>query len=389
MPWKAKRPVDLKMEFVMRRRGGERMSDLCREYGINRQTGYEIWNRFSRLGGEALLPQSRAPKRRPWKTPVEVAELLVAERKAHPSWGPRKLKAVIELARSVKLPSPTTISSILGQHGLLERRKRRSNFSRSWSSGLREPKAPNDVWGADYKGQFRLGDASYCYPLTISDLRSRSILACEGMSAINEDVAYEVSLQTFAKFGLPDAIRTDNGVPFASVGLANLSKLSVLWLRLGIDLERIDPGQPQQNGCHERMHRTLKRETTRPASSNLLQQQERFDRFLEEFNQVRPHEALDQKRPADVYKPSARKLPEKIPEPSYPMHDDAVVLNSSGDLRVAGRKYHLSSALAGELVGIVEEDDGRWRVSFTSIDLGHVDPQSKSFEPTTLAPPAG
>lgn len=383
MPWKAKRPVDLKMEFVVRRKAGERMSDLCREYGINRQTGYEVWRRFKELGGAGLVPQSRAPKRRPLKTPVELRELVIAERRAHPTWGAKKLKKVIEKS-GVMLPSATTISTILKTAGLLEKRKRRSHV-RSWATGLRIPSAPNDVWGADYKGQFRLGDASYCYPLTMTDLWSRSILTCEGMGSIDEDVACAVSIQTFAKFGIPTAIRTDNGGPFASVGLGKLSKLSVLWVRLGIQLERIDPGEPQQNGCHERMHRTLKQETTRPAAQNLLQQQERFDRFMREFNNVRPHEAIEMKSPSELYRPSETKLPAEIPDPSYPLHDDSISVGAAGHIRVAGRQYYLTPALAGQLVGILEQEDSRWLVSFCGIDLGHVDPRAKEFTPIVSA----
>jgi len=234
VPWKASRPMDLKLEFVMRHRRGERMSDLCREYGIHRQTGYEIWKRFESQGPAGLLPQSRAPRTRPRRIAGEIEHLLVETRRRHPSWGPKKLKHVLEAQHSVKLPAPSTICGVLKRNGLVERRPLRRQGERPRAMGLRNAHEPNDVWCADYKGQFRLGDQSYCYPLTMTDQMSRFILACDGMGRISDDEACESSANAFRKYGLPAAIRTDNGVPFSSRGLAGLTKLSVFWLRLGI-----------------------------------------------------------------------------------------------------------------------------------------------------------
>jgi len=279
VPWKATKPVDLKMEFIARLRAGERITDLCREYGISRKTGHKLVNRVERLGACGLEEQSRAPKHIPHRTPPEVVQLILATKRRRQTWGPKKLKDELERQLGHVLPATSTIASILDRNGLVDKRKYRPRHTPRPTT-LRQALAPNDVWCIDYKGQFRLGDGSYCYPLTVTDQYSRYLLGCEGMSAINDEAARDACAEIFRTHGLPLAMRSDNGVPFASTGLAGLTKLSVYWLRLGIALERIRPAHPQDNGQHERMHRTLKRETTRPARSNLLQQQERFDAFV-------------------------------------------------------------------------------------------------------------
>ena len=392
MPWKTSRPVDVKAEFVRRLKSGERMTDLCAEFGIHRQTGYEVLARYEGAGGiEGLLPRSRAPKRIPHKTRDEVVQLLVNARKEFPTWGPKKLKAHLERTLDIVLPAASTIGDVLKRNGLIESGKRQRHRPSIRPTALREATAPNELWAGDYKGQFRVGNGSYCYPLTITDQYSRMLLCCEGMSRIDEDQACEASIRTFRKYGLPRAFRTDNGVPFASRGLAQLTRLSVLWLRLGIELERITPGEPQENGQHERMHRTLKRETARPARANLLQQQERFDQFQTEFNEVRPHEALGQVPPAKVHQISSRPMPEILPLPQYPLHDDILVVNSSGVVAFGGvrERYYLCPALAGQEVGVRETEDGRWVVTFMNLDLGHIDRRSRRFDSiTTASPPA-
>lgn len=381
MPWKESRPVNLKIEFVTRLQRGERMVDLCLEYGIHRQTGYEVWARYHQGGIEGLEPRSRAPKHIPHKSAEEVAQFVVEERKRHPSWGPKKLKSILERERGLRLPAASTIGEILKREGLVVARKRR-RFPKLEPTGLRAVGAPNQVWGADYKGHFRLGDRSYCYPLTMSDLHSRYLIACEGMAAIDEEEALEASANAFRSHGLPETIRTDNGVPFVTQGLCGLSRLSVFWLRLGIQLERILPGKPQQNGRHERMHRTLKWETAKPSSRNLLQQQGRFDHFRQEFNEKRPHEALGQKRPTEVHQPSPRNLPEVLPEPDYLMEDDVLNVTTSGHIVFGrGHRYYLSKALRGQQVGLTEADSGRWILRFTHVELGSIDPETRTFDP--------
>lgn len=257
------------------------MTDLCEEFGISRQTGHRIWSRFQEKGPDALLDQSRAPKRIPHRTPQELRELVVQAKKKHPTWGPKKLYAWLsEQHRGVAVPAGSTIGEILKQEGLVKSRPRRQRF-KATGTGRDVPTAPNQLWCADFKGQFRLGNGSYCYPLTITDAFSRYLIACAALDGTSCGPAQTVFEDAFETYGVPAAIRTDNGVPFASRGLAGLTELSAWWKRLQIRIERIEPGHPEQNGQHERMHLTLKTETTRPASGNMLQQQERFDVFVE------------------------------------------------------------------------------------------------------------
>jgi transposase InsO family protein len=378
MPWRARETMDVKREFMRRLKSGERMSDLCREYEISRETGYELERRFDVGGDAGLQPQSRAPKHSPKRTPPTVVDLVVEERRAHPTWGARKLKVMLERSGG-PMPASSTIHGMLKRRGLVEKRRRLPTVTRG-KSGLRQAAQPNEVWCVDYKGQFRLGDKSLCYPLTLTDQYSRFLVAVESMAAIDGEAALETTFHAFRRYGLPDVIRSDNGSPFASSrAIAGLSTLSTAWMRLGIELEHIDPGHPEQNGRHERMHRTLKQDTTRPASSNLLAQQERFNRFVEEFNSVRPHEALDNKTPAAVYRPSAKPFPGAFPDVSYPLHDDVVVIPRNGQLRIGRHQFFLSHALVGHPVGIREEEDGRWLVTFMKLDLGHYAPQTNLF----------
>jgi transposase InsO family protein len=371
-----------RMQFVTRLEKGERMTDLCQEFGISRKTGYKFWERFKRGGARGLDDASRAPKRVARKTLEAMEQFLVTARGEHPSWGGKKLKNVFEREHpEVKLPSASTVSAILKRHGLVKDRKRRRHLA-ARSGPLTVAQSPNEVWAVDYKGQFRLGNREYCYPLTATDLASRFILAIEALDGTDEEQAREVFEDVFATYGLPAAIRSDNGIPFASQGLAGLTKLSAWWLRIGIRHERIEPGHPEQNGQHERMHRTLKAETARPARANVLQQQDRFDEFREEFNEKRPHEALDMKRPAEIYKPAERRLPDPLPELEYPLHDDVLVVGRNGHIRLPrGRQVFLANALVGHPVGLREQLDGAWLVTFAGLDLGTYDARLGKFEP--------
>ncbi len=385
MPWKAQSPVDLRKQLMERLHGGERMTDLCREYGISRKTGQKFKARFAQAGVEGLRDQSRAPHVIPHKTQVELMDLVLAERRKHPTWGPRKLKAVLERQLGRPLPSHTTLSVMLSKAGLVKPRKRRPRHAPE-PTQLRNASEPNDVWCIDYKGQFRLGDRTYCYPLTITDQCSRYILACEGMPAIRGEEARDICMEVFREWGLPTAIRSDNGAPFASKGLGGLTKLSAFLIRLGVALERIRPAHPEENGRHERMHRTLKAETTRPARANLLQQQERFDEWVREFNHERPHEALAMRRPAEVFAPSYRTLPSKLAELVYPTHDDVVRVNRWGQASIPGRgMVHVSTALAEENIGLREQADGRLLLTFATLDLAFIE-RSGSLIPLHVNP---
>jgi transposase InsO family protein len=284
----------------------------------------------------------------------------------------------------MRVPARSTIHAVLDRHGLVARMRRRRRVS---GTPLSQGLEPNDLWCADFKGEFRLGNGRYCYPLTVTDHASRYLLMCEALESTREETAITAFEQLFKERGLPGAIRSDNGVPFASPnGLYNLSRMAVWWLRLGVEIERIKPGRPQQNGRHERMHLTLKKETTRPAGTNFLQQQARFDAFVSEFNDERPHEALGMKVPADAYNASARAY-DGLPELDYPLHDKDVVVTCCGRICMHRKKINISTVLAGQRLGIKEVDDGIWLVSFMHYDLGYIDLEQKSLQ--TLDNPFG
>lgn len=295
---------------------------------------------------------------------MQVEAAIVAARREKPNWGARKIRERLlrRLTHGVKVPATSTIHAVLHRHGLVTPPRR--SRTRAEGTPLSEGLAPNDLWATDYKGEFMLGNKRYCYSLTLTDHASRSLRLCEAMESNAEQPTFTAFERLFRERGLPVAIRSDNGVPFASPnGLFNLSKLSVWWLRLGIRLERIRPGHPQQNGRHERMHLTLKQETTRPAGANLLQQQAKFDDFIEQFHHQRPHEALGMKCPAELYTPSPRPY-QGIPEPHYPFHDRTVVVTCCGRLCLYRKKINLSRSLAGQAVGLKAVDEGIWLVTF-------------------------
>src|SRR5579884_3046566 len=381
MPWKESSVMDECIRFVIRLKDGESMASLCREFGISRKTGYKIVERYEECGLAGLTDRARRPHRYANQLPEQIEAAIVAAKREKPSWGARKIRERLlrRLPSEVKVPARSTIHAILDRHGLVTRLKR--SRTRTEATPLSSGLTPNELWCTDYKGEFKLGNQRYCYPLTVTDHASRFLLLCEAMESNQEQFAFTAFERLFKERGLPQAIRSDNGVPFASPnGLFNLSRLSVWWLRLGISIQRIRPGPPQQNGRHERMHLTLKKEATRPAGAHLLQQQAKFDAFLEEFNHERPHEALEMKCPAQVYTPSARPY-RGIGEPHYPFHDRTVVVTNCGRLCLYRKKINLSTCLAGQAVGVKEVDDGIWLVSFMEYDLGYVDLEEKTLQP--------
>jgi transposase InsO family protein len=381
------------MKFVARLKDGERMTDLCREFGISRKTGYKFLERYERYSAIGLHDLRRVPVRIPHRTTPEIAELIIETRREHPTWGPRKLRGYLAPRnRGLRFPAPSTIGDLLSRRGLIEPTRRRVKPVVTYSP-LCHAKAPNDVWSVDFKGQFRLGNRRYCYPLTMADAATRFLLSVEGLENTKTQSARPVFEACFREYGLPGAIRSDNGAPFASTGLAGWSRLSIWWLRLGIALERTEPASPEQNGRHERMHRTLKAETTRPPGQNLLQQQERFDRFREIFNHERPHEALGQRTPGELYEPSPRPYSDALVEPEYPLHDTAVTVGPAGHVYIPGTgkatgHVFVSTALAGELVGVRELDDRLWLVSFLQHDLGVIDVTTSRFSARPTEPTA-
>jgi transposase InsO family protein len=382
MPWKECKPMDERIKFIARLLDGEKMSALCREFGISRPTGYKIFNRYKDLGLQGLEDRSRRPYRHANKLPYQVERTLLQIKREHPSWGAPKIREkLIRAFPMIKPPAKSTIHAVLDRHGLVKRRKKRRY--RAEGTPLCAASMPNGLWCADYKGEFMLGNHRYCYPLTITDYHSRFLLACEGLESTQSDFAFTVFERVFKEYGVPGAIRTDNGIPFASPNaLFGLSRLSVWWLRLGIQLQRIKPGHPEQNGRHERMHLTLKKEATRPASFNLLQQQERFDRFVEVYNHQRPHQALKGQYPGDLYTPSV-KVYRPPDEPVYPYHDRAIRVTKCGRICIGHRKINLSVVFAGQIVGIREVADNIWLVSFMQYDLGFFDEDEGRVEPAS------
>ena len=380
MPWKECSVMAERLRFVARLLDGERMSDVCRQFGISRKTGYKIFDRYRQEGVEALTDRSRRPVRYANQLPEQVERLIVGLKRDKPHWGARKIRELLlrKLAGDVRVPARSTVHAVLDRHGLVSRARRRRN--RAEGTPLSIAASPNDLWCADFKGEFKLGNGRYCYPLTVTDQASRYLLLCEALDSTREGPVIEAFAGLFRQHGLPAAIRSDNRLPFASPnGLYNLSKLSVWWLRLGLQLERIKPGQPHQNGRHERMHLTLKKETTRPPGANSLQQQARFDAFIGEFNQERPHQALDMRCPGELYTPSVRPY-DGLPEVEYPFHDRDVLVTACGRICMHRKKINISTVMAGQRLGIKEVDDGIWLVSFMHYDLGYIDLEQRTLQ---------
>jgi putative transposase len=357
------------------------MTELCEHYGVSRKTGYKWAERYAGGGLEGLRDRSRAPKSCTRRIPEEVCAQLVQVRQSHPTWGPRKLLAWLRKREpGSSWPSASTVGGILKRHGLVEGRSRPRAPWPSGGRGKIQPEVPNDVWTGDFKGQFRTGDRRLCYPLTVADLYSRFVLGVEGLDTVSESQSWPVFERLFREYGLPRAIRTDNGIPFAATrAVGRLSHLSVRFLKLGISLDRIDPGHPEQNGSHERMHRTLKQETARPPAASRPSQQERFDQFRSVFNEQRPHEALGQRTPAELYRPSPRPYPAKMPEPEYPGHFEVRSVRLNGEIKWQGELLFVSEALRGERVGLEETGDGVWTVYFAAVPLARFDEQERKL----------
>jgi putative transposase len=372
--------MDERIRFVARLIEGEKMAPLCAEFGISRKTGYKIYDRYKECGTQAFTDRSRRPYRQANRLPPQLEALIVRLKRTYPDWGAPKIREKLsQQFTGPHLPAISTVHAVLDRHSLVKRRKRRRHAATGTT--LSRPADPNALWCADYKGEFMLGNRRYCYPLTITDFASRYLLTCEALATTQEQFAFTVFERTFKDFGLPQAIRTDNGLPFASAhALYGLSKLSVWWLRLGIQLERIQPGHPQQNGRHERMHLTLKREATKPAAANVLQQQARFDAFVARFNQERPHQALGMQVPAAVYRRSPR-VYRGLEELTYPFHDGTFTVTQCGRICFKGRKVNLSHVFAGQNVGVTQVGERTWLVTFMQYDLGYFDDETCRLEP--------
>lgn len=362
--------------------GDEPFAELCRQFGVSRKTGYKWVERYESLGPAGLEDKPPIASKHPHRLDDELADLYVQARKDHPTWGPKKLRALIaDRHPELVVPAASTIGELLKSRGLIRPRRRRLRVPLH-TSPLSSSDRPNSIWSADFKGHFALGNRSRCYPLTITDDYSRYLLACEGMIKTDGEPVRDQFERVFREFGVPERIRTDNGSPFATTAPGGLSELSVWWIKLGIVPERIDPGEPQQNGRHERMHRTLKAEATQPAGETMAEQQRKFDHFRHEYNDIRPHEAHGQKPPARFYATSARAYPGS---PKSPEYGDGFVVRKAdeqGRLLLRGTKHRLTRRLSFEPIGLREVDDGRWEVFYGPVLLGTIDETGK--EPTFL-----
>ena len=363
MPWHETKPMSERSRFIALYE--ERlftMSELCARFGIARKTGYKWLARYQEAGLPGLADHSRAPHTCPHRLRPQVEAALLKARAAHPTWGPKKLVAFLQRRQpDLVLPAPSTVGELLRRQGLTQPRGSRRPRQSGGAGPLRAD-TPNAVWCADFKGEFRTLDGRWCYPLTITDAHSRFLLACQALPSPQYDGAQGVFARLFAEYGLPQAIRTDNGAPFATTAWGGLSQLSVGWLKLGVGHQRITPGKPQENGSHERMHRTLKAETTRPPGADQAAQQARFEAFRGEFNQERPHEALGQQPPALHYRASERACPLQVRPPQYPRHWGVRRVGPSGCFRFHSRHVFLSSVLIGEEIGLEEVGEGIWSV---------------------------
>ena len=389
MPWKQTDPEREQRHFIEQWKGGRgTFVELCRQFGVSRKTGYTRVQRFKTWGWEGLGDRSRAPRHHPNRVSRAVAQRLIAARKAHPTWGPKKLVAWLRGSEpGVSWPAPSTAGDILDRAGMVRRRKRRRHAA-PWNEPFAAADRPNDVWSIDFKGWFRTADGVRIDPLTVQDAASRYLLVCQGLGQPNGPHVRRVLEQAFREYGLPCAIRTDNGPPFASVGLGSLSSMAVWWVKLGIVPERIEPGHPEQNGRLERLHRTLKAETASPPQATRQRQQRTFDTFRRDYNIERPHEALGQEPPAHWYHSSIRSYPSRVPAPEYEVGVTVRQVRSNGEIRWKGDTIYLSEALRGEPVGLVSQDDRFWTIRFGPLSIGLLDDHARCIlhTPTKVSP---
>jgi transposase InsO family protein len=374
MPWQETAPVEQRERFIDDHRLGlYDMTELSARYAVSRKTGYKWLARYDAGGRPALRDRSRAPHSCPHKIAEPIAQRLLAAKRQHPDWGPGKLLDWLRPRHpDVSWPAISTAGDLLARHGLVHKRRRRRPLHHP---GVVPPTttAPNDLWAADFKGQFRTGDRRYCYPLTVTDQHTRFLLACHGLLSTRGIGVRPIFDRLFREYGLPRAIRTDNGVPFASTSLHGLTPLNVWWLRLGIQHQRILPAHPQQNGAHERMHKTLKRAACRPPRATLTAQQRAFNWFRHEYNEERPHQFLRGRTPGALYRPSTRPYTGVLPALEYPSHLIVKRVTNAGTIRFKTRLLYLSTALRQHRVGLEEVDDGIWSLYFCSVLLGRID----------------
>jgi transposase InsO family protein len=373
--------MDQRLAFIAEWLRDERtMTELAERYQISRKTAYKWVDRYDADPAAGLADRSRAPKAHGRAMAAPIRDAILALRGRHPHWGPKKLRAILaERHPHDTWPVASTMGELLRREGVSQPR-RRTRYVVSLTQPLAAAREPNDVWTADFKGWFRTADQARCDPLTVADACSRFVLCCR-IVAPSEYGVRPWFERAFRDHGLPVAMRTDNGSPFATTGAGQLSHLAVWWLKLGIQLDRIDRGHPEQNGRHERFHLTLQQETTTPPAATPRQQQRRFDRMRREFNTVRPHEALGQTPPARHYVPSPRPYPERLEDPWYDATHQVRRVKTSGQIKWQGERIFVCEAVRGELVGLTETERGDWRVHFMQVELGRIDRQTRRFTP--------
>jgi putative transposase len=373
MAWKERSRVDERVLLLSEYVKGERsMTDLCSEFGVSRKTAYKWLARYHAEGPGGLEDRSRAPHTHPNRVEPIVAEALLMGRKAHPHWGARKVLAWLAKTQpKLELPAASTVSALYAKYGLSRPHKTRRRTP-PYTDPFADATEPNRLWCADFKGDFQTGDRHRCYPLTLTDACSRMLLCCGLLRSTKTPRVRSLFEAALRENGLPERIRTDNGTPFASRGAGGLSRLSVWWLKLGIRHERIRPGHPEQNGRHERMHRTLKHETLKPPAANVRVQQARFDEFRKMFNEERPHEALEYRTPSSCFAPSPRAYPNRLSSIEYASEFKTRVVAASGRVRWQGALVMIGHALEGEVIGL-QPDDGMHQVYFADLRLGFID----------------
>ena len=388
MPWKASSVMEEKLRFIFEHDWGEQtMQELCRSYGIARETGYVWLRRYRAYGVAGLVEHRRAAHRHHNQTPEEIEQVVLELRQAHMRWGPRKLKRILQRDEPGRTwPAVSTIGALLKREGLVVARRKRWRTA-PYTAPLAHADEANRVWCADFKGWFRASNGERIDPLTISDAHSRYLLRCQAVEKTNTARVQAIFEAAFREYGLPQAIRTDNGAPFASRALGGLSRLAVWWIKLGIVPERIQAGHPEQNGRHERMHRTLKAEAAQPPANNRRQQQQALDRFRQEYNELRPHEALEMRTPAEVYQPSSRIFPAHVPEPQYPQSMLVRTVRHHGHFRWKKHDVFLTEVLWGESIGLLPEDDRWFTIYFAHLPLARFD--SYKLQVTPLPKSAG
>jgi len=376
MGWKASCVMDEKMKFIAAAlKEDAPFAKLCRQFEISRKTGYKWLERYGQEGGAGLHERSRAPHTHPNAVPDALVERVLDYKRAHMDLGPKKIYARLQkIAPNHSWPAVSTIGEILDEHGLVEKRRRRYRSTPS-AEPLAHATDANVLWCTDFKGWFRTQDGDKCTPLTICDARSRFFLRCQAMGTFTGFAKVRPLFElTFREFGLPERMRSDNGPPFSTVAIAGLSELAIWWMRLGIVVERIHPGKPQENGRLERLHRTLKKNTASPPEANLRKQQKAFDAFLRYYNNERPHEALGQEPPASVYTPSPRPFPDRLPPlPEYPEEWKVRKVRASGRMKFLGEDPFVCEALYGQYIGLEQIDDEHWKLWFMNTPLGVLD----------------